>query len=102
MALHLNATLPGLKTKLLDYANLTVLSTTGRANNLADSLVSLNNPFTTDLMITNIQSNITAYGLFVGSIVQNTDFAAAGKAKSISPTLGLYVFPPHSAFRKQD
>lgn len=91
MALHLNATLPGLGTKLLDYANLTVLSTTGRANNMADSLVSLNNPFTTDLMITNIQSNITAFGLFVGSIVQNTDFAASGKAKSISPTLGLYV-----------
>jgi hypothetical protein len=43
-------------------------------------------------MITNIQSNITAYGLFVGSIVQDTEFAAAGKAASISPTLGLYVF----------
>lgn len=37
MALHLNATLPGLGTKLLDYANLTVLPTTGRTNNMASS-----------------------------------------------------------------
>lgn len=37
MALHLNATLPGLQSKLLDYANLTVLPTTGRTNNMVRS-----------------------------------------------------------------
>lgn len=34
MSLHLNATLNGLTTKLLNYANLTVLDTTGITNNL--------------------------------------------------------------------
>ena len=33
MALHLDATLNGLGTKLLNYANLTVLPTTGVTNN---------------------------------------------------------------------
>lgn len=33
MALNLNATLQGLTTKLLNYANLTVLDTTGVTNN---------------------------------------------------------------------
>lgn len=56
--------------------------------------MSLANPFTADLSITQIQSNITAFGLFVGSIVQDTNFPASGKATSISPTLGLYVNPP--------
>lgn len=96
MALHLNATLPGLQAELLNYANLTVLPTTGRANNLADATVSLQNPFTTDLLITNIQSNVTAYGLYVGSIVQDTQFAADGRTATDSPTLGLSLnlYPP--------
>lgn len=96
MAIHLNATLPGLQTELLNYANLTVLPTTGRANNLADATVSLSNPFTTDLLITNIQSNVTAFGLYVGSIVQDTQFAAEGRAATDSPVLGLNLnlYPP--------
>lgn len=55
----------------------------------ADSIVNLHNPFTTSLEITNIQSNITAFGLYVGSIVQDTQFPAAGKTNTVSPTLGL-------------
>ena len=38
MALHLNATLNGLGTKLLNYANLTVLPTTGVTNNIVGTL----------------------------------------------------------------
>ncbi|GAA5951249.1 hypothetical protein JCM3765_002422 [Sporobolomyces pararoseus] len=96
MALHLNATLPGLETRLLNYANLTVLPTTGTTNDFADSTVNLANPFTASLDITNIQSNITAYGLFVGSIITDTNFPAAGKARSDSPNLpfNLNLYPP--------
>ncbi|GAA6027071.1 hypothetical protein JCM8097_006088 [Rhodosporidiobolus ruineniae] len=96
MQIHLNSTLPGLQTKLLNYANLTVLSSTGVSDDFADSTVSLANPFTTQLDVTNIQSNITSYGLFVGSIVTDTNFQAQGKANSDSPTLpfNLNLYPP--------
>ncbi|GAA5914535.1 uncharacterized protein JCM6883_003197 [Sporobolomyces salmoneus] len=96
MALHLNATLPGLETRLLNYANLTVLPTTGTTNDLADSTVNLANPFSAALDITNIQANITAYGLFVGSIITPTDFPASGRARTDSPNLpfNLNLYPP--------
>ncbi|KAM0750211.1 hypothetical protein T439DRAFT_247618 [Meredithblackwellia eburnea MCA 4105] len=97
MAIHLNATLNGLTTKLLNYANLTVLTTTGVTNNIADAIVSLQNPFTSALTITNIQSNIThASGLYVGAIVTATDFVATGHQANISPQLpfGLNLYPP--------
>lgn len=103
MDTHLNTTLYGLNVKLLNYANLTVLETTGRTDNNADSIVSLNNPFSAALDITNIQSNITARGLYIGAINQNTNFNAGGKAAgqaapqiNISPTLsfGLNLYPP--------
>ncbi|SGY79107.1 BQ5605_C008g05044 [Microbotryum silenes-dioicae] len=80
MALKLNATLPGLQTRLLESAAVTILPTTGVTSNLANSVVNLNNPFTSGLTVTNIQSNVTAYGVFIGSIVTDTNFAAAGKA----------------------
>lgn len=89
MAIHLNTTLPGLGTKLLEYGNLTVLPTTGRTNNIANAQVMLANPFTSDLNVQGIQSNVTAYGLYVGSIVTGIDFASAGKAATESPALPL-------------
>lgn len=91
MAIHLNTTLKGLQTKLINYANLTVMPTTGVTDNFANSVVSLSNPFSSPLDITNIQSNITAHGLFVGSIVQDTNFLAAGKGATTSPILNLCV-----------
>ncbi|BGP44010.1 hypothetical protein JCM10449v2_008067 [Rhodotorula kratochvilovae] len=96
MAIHLNATLPGLDSKLLNYANLTVLPSTGIESDFADSTVSLANPFSSALSVTNIQSNITSYGLFVGSIVTDTNFNAVGRASSDSPTLpfNLNLYPP--------
>ncbi|KAH8925300.1 hypothetical protein BT69DRAFT_1216651 [Atractiella rhizophila] len=96
MAIHLNATLPGLDTPLLGAANLTVLPTTGVTNTIANTAVLLNNPFTSGLTITNIQSNITARGLYLGSIVTETNFPAAGHAGTYSPELPftLNLFPP--------
>ncbi|SCV70806.1 BQ2448_3568 [Microbotryum intermedium] len=96
MALKLNTTLPGLQTRLLESAAVTILPTTGISSNLANAVVNLNNPFTSGLTVTNIQSNVTAYGIFVGSIVTDTNFAAAGKAVTQSPTLGLdmNLYPP--------
>lgn len=55
----------------------------------ADGVVSLQNPFSSDLVITNIQSNVSSHGLFVGSIVVDTDFKAAGNGASNSPPLAL-------------
>lgn len=88
--------LTGLPTKLLNYANLTVLPSTGVTSDGANSVVALNNPFTSDLLISNIQSNVTSHGLFVGSIVQSVNFPAAGKSTSVSPvlTLNLNLYPP--------
>ncbi|GAA5969858.1 hypothetical protein JCM21900_004182 [Sporobolomyces salmonicolor] len=96
MAIHLNATLPGLSTKLLTYANLTVLTSTGVSDDFTNATVNLANPFTTQLDITNIQSNITSYGLFVGSIVTETDFIAGGQGRTDSPVLpfNLNLYPP--------
>ncbi|KEI38214.1 uncharacterized protein L969DRAFT_517877 [Mixia osmundae IAM 14324] len=96
MALQLNATLGGLQTQLLNYAALTVLPTTNFADNIADATVSLQNPFTSVLDITNIQSNITSRGLYLGSIVTDTNFIAGGKTATISPALpfGLNLYPP--------
>lgn len=107
MAIKLSTTLEGLTSKLVNYANLTVLPTTGYGNSIvrfsrassvadsdpfrtqADGVVSLQNPFSSELVITNIQSNVTSHGLFVGSIVVDTDFRAAGNTASNSPPLAL-------------
>lgn len=98
MAINLKATLAGLGTKLINSANLTVTPNTGVTTNAADSVVALANPFTSNLLITNIQSNITAHGLFVGSITQAVNFPAAGKAVTVSPVLNLCVsYSPSSS-----
>lgn len=91
MSLHLNATLVGLSKKLLNYANVTVLPTTGVTNDLATSVVSIQNPFSAPLRITNIQSNVTSNGFFVGTIIVDTDFTSQGHVGTVSPALALYV-----------
>lgn len=107
MALHLNATLEGLKTGLLNYANVTILPSTGVANNFvrrclptdlahpwqANSVVSLQNPFTAALHITNIQANVTTHGFSLGSINVGTDFVSQGLVGTVSPVLDLCVLP---------
>ncbi|PWN53595.1 hypothetical protein IE53DRAFT_140447 [Violaceomyces palustris] len=95
-AVRLNATLPGLKSSLVQNAKLTVLDTTGVTNDVANSIVSLANPFTTDLTITSIKSNVTSHGIFVASIDTPLSFGAKGKATSQSPNvpLNLNLYPP--------
>jgi len=96
MGVHLNATLGGLKTKLLNSASLEVLTTTGRTNDVAEAIVSLQNPFSAQLDITRIESNVTARGLFIGYIVTDTNFVAAGNSATNSPALPfvLNLYPP--------
>jgi hypothetical protein len=89
MTLHLNATLEGLGSKLLNYANVTVLPTTGVSNDLAGSVVSIQNPFSAPLRITNIQANVTSNGFFVGTITTDTDFTSQGHVGTTSPSLDL-------------
>lgn len=55
----------------------------------AKSVVELKNPFSSPLTISQIQSNITAYGFTVGTIRSDAIFNAVGAGASVSPTLGL-------------
>ncbi|TDL25981.1 hypothetical protein BD410DRAFT_895443 [Rickenella mellea] len=86
-SLALNATIPGLKTNLLENAALTVLPTTGHANDMAHVSVNLANPFTAGLVITKISSSVASHGIKLGTIETTTNFAAAGKKTSASPAL---------------
>ncbi|KAE8213110.1 hypothetical protein CF327_g3310 [Tilletia walkeri] len=94
--LRLNASLPGLKESLVQYANLTVLDTTGIVNDIAQTRVGLNNPFSAGLTITRIASNVSSHGIFVASINTPLDFNALPKTVTGSPLfdLTLNLFPP--------
>ncbi|SPO24995.1 probable conserved hypothetical Ustilago-specific protein [Ustilago trichophora] len=94
--IRLKSTLPGLKSTLVQSANLTVLDTTGITNNIANSTVYLANPFTSPLTITRIRSNVTSHGIFVASIDTPLNFVAQGRAVTQSPPvqLGLNLYPP--------
>ncbi len=93
---RLNATLPGLQRSLVQAANLTVLSTTGVTNNIANSVVSLANPFTAGLTITRIQSKVFANGIYLADIDTPLNFPAQGRSVSESPMipLALNLYPP--------
>ena len=69
-SLHLNATLKGLTSKLVNFANVQILPTTGITNNLAASVVSIQNPFTSPLHITNIQVCLSSYSKLI-SLTRN-------------------------------
>lgn len=94
--IRLKSTLPGLKSTLVQSANLTVLDTTGIVNNIANSTVYLANPFSSPLTITRIRSNVTSHGIFVASIDTPLNFVAQGRAVTQSPPvqLGLNLYPP--------
>ena len=87
--LSLGATLPGLQSKLLDSAALTILDTTGITNNISHVTVALANPFTADLGVTSIKSTVTSHGLVLGTITSNDAFTSDGKATTTSPELDL-------------
>lgn len=111
--------LPGLKTNLLDTAELRgtpslpstptsfltnkllflVLPTTGRANNISHVRVNLDNPFSTALKITKITSTVTVQGINLGNIETDTDFSSDPKSKTTSPDLDFNLnFEPNSLF----
>ena len=96
MAMRLNTTLGGLKTELVQQASLVVLNTTGITDDVAHSIVSLNNPFTAGIQITHISSNVTMHGIFVAQIDTDLDFSAPGKAVTPSPSIPLHLnlYPP--------
>ncbi|KAG5222581.1 hypothetical protein IMY05_C2488000400 [Salix suchowensis] len=105
-SLGVDVVLPGLKTNLLDTAELRgmssrpsipasyltellflVLPTTGRANNISHVRVNLDNPFSTALKITKITSAVTVQGINLGNIETDTDFSSDPKSKTTSPDL---------------
>ena len=94
--IRLNSTLPGLDQNLVLNAKLKVLSTTGIKDNVAMSLVTLNNPFSASLHISKIASNVSSHGLFIASIDTPIDFTAGGKSNTTSPEIPLHVnlYPP--------
>ncbi len=86
---RLNATLPGLQRSPVQAANLTVLSTTGVTNNIANSVVSLANPFTAGLTIARIQSKVFANGIYLADIDTPLNFPAQGRSVTSSPMILL-------------
>lgn len=97
--LNIDVTLPGLQTKLLNSAKLTVLPTTGHGNNIAHTQVTLNDPFTAGFTITSVNSTVTSHGILLGTINQSTNFAVEGKSTTTSPNLDLNLnLDPASMF----
>ena len=67
-ALNIETQMPGLQSKLLAGASLEVLNTT-LVNGLAQTVVTINNPFVPAMTILSIDSKITYNGVAVGSVV---------------------------------
>ncbi|KAF9344852.1 hypothetical protein BGX26_003824, partial [Mortierella sp. AD094] len=67
-ALNIGSQMPGLQQKLLAGASLVVLDTT-LVNGLAQTVVTVNNPFVPPLTIMSINSNITYNGISLGTVV---------------------------------
>ncbi|KAF4598358.1 hypothetical protein EYR38_006760 [Pleurotus pulmonarius] len=103
-SLGVDVVLPGLKTNLLDTAELRellflVLPTTGRVNNISHVRVNLDNPFSTALKITKITSAVTVQGINLGNIETDTNFSSDPKSKTTSPDLDFNLnFDPNSLF----
>ncbi|KAI0739355.1 hypothetical protein C8Q80DRAFT_1123812 [Daedaleopsis nitida] len=98
-SLNISATLPALKSKLLKTASLKILETTGHENDIAHTVVSLANPFTADLAITHVQSNVTFHDINLGTIDMPIAFASKGKSTTASPALDLALnMDPASLF----
>ncbi len=66
-----------------------MLKTTGHANDIAHTVVSLANPFTSDLVITKVQSNVTFHDITLGTIDMPVTFASKSKSTTDSPDLNL-------------
>lgn len=78
---------------------LSVLPTTGVANNISEVTVNLVNPFTAALAITQITSTVTSHGISLGNIATTTNFTSAGKSTTTSPQLAFNLnFDPAALF----
>ncbi|KAF9047294.1 hypothetical protein BJ165DRAFT_1464966 [Panaeolus papilionaceus] len=98
-ALSLDVVLPALKTNLLNSAALTILPTTGKENNISHVTVSLDNPFSAPLEITKVSSTVSAFGISLGTIDQETSFRSAPNSTTKSPELNLNMnFDPDALF----
>ena len=76
-----------------------MLPTSGITNNITQVTVDLVNPFTSALDITQVTSSVTSHSINLGTIATATNFTAAGKMSSTSPTLDLNLnFDPPSLF----
>ncbi|WFD26547.1 hypothetical protein MNAN1_001530 [Malassezia nana] len=95
-ALRVNTTLPGLDVQLIQQTALKVIPSTGVENDVAQTIVSLNNPFTAGITISHINANVTAHGLNVAQVDTDTTFNGKGKAVSQSPPIDLHMnlYPP--------
>ncbi|KAF9581464.1 hypothetical protein BGW38_001498 [Lunasporangiospora selenospora] len=67
-ALNIKSQMPGLQEKLLAGASLVVLDTT-LVNGIAQTVVTVNNPFVPPMTILSIDSQITYNGILLGSVV---------------------------------
>ncbi|TFK75313.1 hypothetical protein BDN72DRAFT_885777, partial [Pluteus cervinus] len=98
-SLNLDVTLPALQSNLLSRASLEILPTTGHSDNISHVTVDLVNPFSAELVITQIKSMVTSFGVELGNINTATEFRAAPKATTTSPTLDLNMnFDPVALF----
>ncbi|KAJ8482152.1 hypothetical protein ONZ45_g15054 [Pleurotus djamor] len=97
--LNIDVILPGLKTDLLANAELIVLPTTGRSDNISHVRVNLDNPFSTPLEITKIKSVVSVRGVDLGTIDTDTNFSTKPKSQTASPELALNMnFDPDALF----
>lgn len=98
-SLTLDLNLPALTSDLLGSASLTILPTTGTENNISHVTVALNNPFSADLQITKISSNVAYKSIPLGTIESNDAFKATAKSNTDSPQLDLDMnFDPAALF----
>ncbi|KAK3844442.1 MAG: hypothetical protein J3R72DRAFT_365600, partial [Linnemannia gamsii] len=67
-ALNIDTQMPGLQSKLLGGASLVVLDAT-LVNGLAQTVVTVNNPFVPEMSILSIDSKITYNGIVLGNVV---------------------------------
>ncbi|KAG0195556.1 hypothetical protein BGX31_006106, partial [Mortierella sp. GBA43] len=94
-ALNIESQMPGLQSKLLAGASLVVLDTT-LVNGLAQTVVTVNNPFVPPMTILSIDSTITYNGASLGTVVstfaQPPVIPGAGQG-SITASLAMNTNP---------
>ena len=95
-ALNIQTQMPGLQSKLLAGASLEVLNTT-IVNGIAQTVVTVNNPFVPPMTILSIDSKITYNGVSVGTVVSTfaTPPVIPGVGQgTITASLAMNTNPP--------